>query len=111
MVADNMARPIDGDGIEGGDEARFLRANGDTRATVDTGIPIDNKDNRHNAYQFTVHSAKSLMNKATVQLGAKKPGFFTPEAPSSYEKLHLTGIDWLEMTKKTRFLHTTLNAY
>jgi hypothetical protein len=50
MVADNMARPIDRDGIEGGDEARFLRAYGDTRATIDTGIPIDNEDNRHRSW-------------------------------------------------------------
>mgnify|MGYP007065672584 CR=1 FL=1 len=31
----------------------------------------------------------------TVRLGAKKPGFFMPEAPSSYEKLQLTSTDWL----------------
>ena len=40
------------------------------------------------------YGERIALGAVTIQLEAKKPGFFMPEALSSYEKLQLAGVDW-----------------
>jgi len=44
--ARNIARSVNGNSVKGGDEARFLGANGHASAAFDTGVPVDVEDDR-----------------------------------------------------------------
>jgi hypothetical protein len=60
---------------------------------------------------FNEFNINDVTKEVNVQLGAKKPGFFTLEVPSSYEKLQLASPDWLAEGQKTGFLDDPLNPY